>query len=849
MTDEPLYRLPSTVEPTHYDLTLTPDLDAATFAGVEEVAVTVHQPVTEIVLNAAELDIREAHLVSAGGAALVGAVTLDEENERATIALSGPAAPGTWTLRLSFTGTLNDKLRGFYRSTYKDDRGHLHTIATTQFEATDARRAFPCWDEPELKATFKVRLVVDRDLLAVSNAAVVSEQPVEGGKRRVEFDETMKMSTYLVAFVVGRLVTTDPVDVDGVPLRVVCVPGKERLAAFALEVGAHSLRFFARYFGIPYPSDKLDLIALPDFAMGAMENLGAVTFRESVLLVDEATSTQIEQERVADVIAHEIAHMWFGDLVTMKWWNGIWLNEAFATFMEMLCVDAFRPEWDRWTSFGVDRASAMVVDALGSTRPIEFPVKDPSEAEQMFDSLTYQKGAGVLRMLEQYLGAEAFREGIAAYIAKHSYGNTETTDLWDALEEATGEPVRATMDTWIYQGGHPLVSVESDGATLVVEQHRFRFRSDGEDASLWQVPIVLRAEGPDGTQHKKVLLAGERDTIRLDAPVSRVMLNDGGSGVYRTRYSADLMESLTADLGKLVPLERFTLVSDALATLQAGLTPVAQFIDLLRVVGTDEDDPSVWAAIIGALNWLERVTEPDDRGHVWSFAARLLRPAFERLGWSPRAGESERGRSLRANLISSLGTLGADEHVQTRAKELHASYLADRSTVDPDVAGALATVVAFSGDATDYAEFLRRWRTPATPQEELRYLYALGDFQRLDLLERSLGLVLTEVRSQNAPFLVSRCLGNRVGGERAWAWVKDNWDDIRQRFPENLIDRMLDGIATQSAPHQVADIRAFISTHPVPSRARPIEQLLERLEVASAFRVANQAALVAAFSR
>src|ERR687897_279169 len=374
---------------------------------------------------------------------------------------------GEATLHLRFRGVLNDKLRGFYRSTFTDDAGVARVLATTQMEATDARRAFPCWDEPDAKAVFGITLVVPGDLLAISNAAELDRTPVAGGtdgggvaKVAVRFADTMPMSTYLVAFVVGPLVATDPVDVDGKPLRVVCPVGKEHLAQYALEVGAFALRYFTDWFGILYPGDTLDLVEIPDFAFGAMENLGCITFRERYVLVEPATSTQAELQAVVDVIAHEIAHMWFGDLVTMRWWNGIWLNEAFATFMEMTCTDAFRPDWHRWVDFGLSRTAAFDTDALGATRPIEYPVVSPADADGMFDVLTYEKGASVVRMLEQHLGVDRFREGIRRYMFRHQYGNTETSDLWDALEAESGEPVRRIAESWIFQGGFPEISVE-----------------------------------------------------------------------------------------------------------------------------------------------------------------------------------------------------------------------------------------------------------------------------------------------------------------------------------------------------------------------------------------------------
>ena len=414
MTHTPAYQLPTQVSPQRYAIRLTPDLRAFTFDGEETVDITVHEPVTEIVLNAIELTIHSVSVSGPDGQTLDGTVSLDSEQERASFHFPQPLAPGAWSLGISFSGILNDKLHGFYRSTYTTADGQEKVLASTQFESTDARRAFPCWDEPALKAVFQVTLVIDADLTAISNAAIVRETPLPATQQKeVVFADTITMSSYLVAFIVGEFEATEPTDVDGTPLRVWAVPGKLHLAKFGQAIGAASLAFFSRYYGRSYPGDKLDLIAIPDFAFGAMENLGAITFRETALLVDENRAARSELERVADVVSHENAHMWFGDLVTMKWWNGLWLNEAFATFMEMMAVDDWKPEWQRWTSFAVSRAAALQIDGLQSTRSIEFPVRHPDEAAGMFDILTYEKGAAVLRMLEQYLGPDTFRAGIS----------------------------------------------------------------------------------------------------------------------------------------------------------------------------------------------------------------------------------------------------------------------------------------------------------------------------------------------------------------------------------------------------------------------------------------------------
>jgi puromycin-sensitive aminopeptidase len=835
--DPSTYRLPYTVEPQHYELTLTPDLTTATFTGEEKVRVLVHEPVTEVVLNAAELEIHSAELVSDEGDRRDGAVTLDAENHRASITLADEAAPGHWTLNITFSGVLNDKLRGFYRSTFTDQEGNERVIATTQFESTDARRAFPCWDEPDRKATFAVTLIVDGDLTAISNSPIEEETDLGNGRRQVRFADTMRMSTYLVAFIVGPFEFSETVDVDGVPLRVAAVPGKLHLSPFALEAGAHSLRYFTGYFGLPYPGDKLDLIAVPDFAFGAMENLGAVTFRETALLVDRDVASNIELERVADVVAHEIAHMWFGDLVTMKWWNGIWLNEAFATFMELMAVDAFRPDWQRWVSFGTSRAQAMSVDGLSTTRPVEFPVGRPEEAEAMFDVLTYQKGSAVLRMLEQYIGAEEFRQGIAAYIKKHSYGNTETTDLWDAIEESTGQPARSTMDSWILQGGYPEVAVsEGDGGTsLQLTQTPFRYLPGSEVSVRWRVPVLIRAAVGGDVEHHRLLLSEQTDTVTFSQAPEWVVVNDGGSGFYRVRYPADMAQRLVADIERLAPLERFNLVSDAWAASLAGKAAFADFVALAGHFAA-ETDPDVWSAVLGPFSLVDRFARGPVQDDLARFVRDLVRPAFDRLGWEPRPDEADRIGSLRGMFVAALGTIGADPEVRTKAAELHASYLRDRSSVPGDLVAPIVQIVARNGGEEEYTTFLQRMRQPETPQEEVRYLLALAEVPHAALLRRTLDMALGEVRTQNAPFVIAASLANRVAGGEAWAFVEEHWEDLRTRFPSKLIPRMLEGITALMDPDVAAEVHRFLDAHPVPGGEMLIAQTRERLDVNVTFR-------------
>ncbi|HEX2699616.1 MAG TPA: M1 family metallopeptidase [Acidimicrobiales bacterium] len=852
MSTQGAHRLPRSVEPEHYELTFTVHLEEASFAGEERVRVQVHEAVSEVVLNAADLQILEAELLADDGGVLTGDVQLLPADERALISFDGTAEPGPHTLHLTWSGKLSDKLHGVYRSTFTDADGVEHTIAATQFEPADARRAFPCWDEPDRKATFAMTLVVDKDLAVVSNSELVEVTDLGEGRVQHEFAPTMRMSTYLVAFAVGPLEASPPLDVDGTALRAVAVPGKQHLCGFALDVGAHALRFFADYFGLPYPAAKLDLIALPDFAMGAMENLGAVTFRETLLLIDPDRATRGELERVADVVAHEVAHMWFGDLVTMRWWNGIWLNEAFATFMELLCVDAYRPEWQRWVTFGTSRDDAMVIDALASTRPVEFPVVRPDDAEGMFDILTYQKGASVLRMLERYVGAEEFRSGISRYIAAHSHANTDTADLWDAVEEATGQPARTIMDSWILQGGFPIVSasIAPGGTAVQLTQRRFRYLAPDaasgappdSSGEVWRIPVHLRASVGGRVEHRRLLLDAAGATVDLAGESSAagdqvdwVVVNECVWGFYRVGYDEILRSRLTANLDQLDAIERLGLVSDTWARVLAAETTVQEFLELAALLAGD-DDPSVWQAVIDGLVALDRVVSEADRPDLQAFVRRLAGPALDRLGWSSDGPDDERRVRLRAALIRALGVLGADPVVRRTAVEVHAAAVADPASADADVAGAALLVVAAGGGVAEYEEFLNHRQAAATPQEELRYLYGLASFEDPELVERTLALALDEVRPQNAPFVITLLLANRAGGAAVWDAVKRRWDDLAAKLPENLHERALGGVVSLSTPELASDIRSFLEAHPLPSRARTVSQLLERLDVAVALR-------------
>lgn len=838
-------RLPTIVKPTRYELRLEPNLPAAGFIGEETVAIVVERATGEVVLHALELEILAVE-AERGATRHNGRAEFIPALEQARLRFDQVLETGDWTLRLRFKGILNDKLHGFYLSRYRDTGGQEHLIASTQFEATDARRAFPCWDEPAFKARFKITLVVEPGLTAISNAGVESERRLADGRKEVVFRETIPMSTYLVAFIVGEFESTAPADA-GTPLRVVHVPGKQALTGWALQVGSFSLKFFARYYGLPCPSDKLDLIAIPDFASGAMENLGAITFRETALLVDERQASRAELERVADVVSHENAHMWFGDLVTMKWWNGIWLNEAFATFMEMLAVDAWKPHWRRWESFALSRGSAMAIDGLSSTRSIEYPVRTAEDARAMFDVLTYEKGAAVLRMLEQYLGGEEFRKGISLYLRRHEYGNTETGDLWDALQESSREPVRRLMDSWIFQPGFPIVEVArtADGKGLRLSQRRFFYLPQSDTKpQLWHIPVMVRVRTADGAVNHKLLMDGAEAKLDAGQPISWALVNEGGHGFYRVRYAPELLAELTRSLGELRPTERFGLMSDSWAATVAGLKPVDEFLAFARRFSA-ETDLNVWRALVGAFNYLDLIVDGKERAALAATVRSITGPAFERMGWEPKPGEDELTRQLRGTLANVTGTLGEDPGVQRQALALCERARKDPAGVDRDVMPALVAIAAHSGDAPRYAEFKQNFKSARTPQDEQRYLFALAAFARPELLRETMAMTLNgEVRTQNAPYLMQALLVNPACRYEAWDFMRRNWDQMTAKFPDAALPRMCEGVV--ALLDRESEVREFFTTHRVRLGGKLIDQHLERLAVAVAFRSREGARLRAA---
>jgi puromycin-sensitive aminopeptidase len=809
-------RLPTKVLPRRYDLEIAPDLEASTYSGRVEIALDVTEATDTIILHAHELAVTVERLENAG-ATLGSRLAVDVEHERLVVTTEAPLSPGPATIVLGFTGAISHGLLGFYRSTFVDDEGNERVLAATQFEAPHARKAFPCFDEPEFKAVFGVTLVVADDLLALSNGPEVAREALPAHKVRVRFGDTIAMSTYLVAWVVGPLEITDPVDAGGVAVRVAHAPGRAHLTQFPLDVGAFAIKFFADYYGIPYPGEKCDLVALPDFSFGAMENLGCVTFRETRLLVDPAGVTLDEMTGAALTIVHEIAHMWFGDLVTMRWWNGIWLNEAFATFMENLGTDTYQPAWKTWDDFALGRAAALDVDALGATRTVEYEVVTPEDADGMFDLLTYQKGGSVLRMLERWLGPDAFRAGVRHYLGRYQYANTETTDLWDALEDATGQPVRKIMDTWIFQAGFPEIRADSRQLT----QRRFSY--SGSETGQWVVPVLARIHTGEQTEARSLLLDGSQ--APLDTPADAlVVLNAGGEGFYRVAYPPAWRDRLL-DEGVLLPLERSALLDDLWASVLAGTVTAEEFLAVARRFRA-ESELVVWRMLATRLRATSRLVTGDALARLRTEVAGIVQPTMQRLGWGEIDGDA-RTRQLRGIAVGLLGEFAREPETIARAREIES-----RGGADADLESACVEIVASAGTADDFERYVARSSDSSTPQEQLRYLYALGSFPSESLVRHAEELAISDaVRSQNGPFLMQRTLRNRDHGGAAWAFVRDHWDDATRRFSPSLLPRMVEGTTWLVEDGLADDVLAFIESHPVGTANRTITQHMERLRL------------------
>nr|XP_018910146.1 PREDICTED: puromycin-sensitive aminopeptidase-like [Bemisia tabaci] len=846
---KPFERLPKTVKPSHYELFLHPDLKTLTFDGKETVKIEILSAVDKIVLHAADLSIKDAVLTLANGETVTSEVSLTPEDELATFSFPKMLPPGPASLSCSFVGELNDKMKGFYRSKYISSATKEETYAAvTQFEATDARRCFPCWDEPAVKAIFSITLCVQPNRVALSNMPVVEESTDANGNKVLKFAPTPVMSTYLVAVVVGEFDYIEDKSDDGVLVRVYTPVGKSDQGKLALHIATKVLPFYKEYFKIAYPLPKLDLIAVADFSAGAMENWGLITFRESCVLVDEVNSSTSTRQWVAIVVGHEIAHQWFGNLVTMEWWTDLWLNEGYASFTENFCVDHLFPEMDIWTQFVTsEHIKALELDAMKNSHPIEVPIGHPSEIDEIFDNISYYKGASVIRMLHRYIGDDDFRKGMNLYLTRHSYSNTFTEDLWLALEEASSKPVKDLMSTWTKQMGFPLINIESckqvnNSREIVLSQSKFCADGSIDDQnSLWLVPLSFSKSSAPTEECFKAVLKGPKATFTIPNIEANewIKLNPGTYGFYRTKYPRELLQQFVPSIESktLPPLDRIGLLDDLFALVTSGKASTVTLMELILAM-INEDNYVVWSTIsncLGKISVLISSTEFELQYH--KFGRTLLSKIYEKTGWTKKANESHLDTLLRPLVIGTLGLYG-DERVIAEAKKKFEEHISGKATIPADLRSAVYKAVLSTGDETTFETLLKLYRKEELHEEKERISNSLGATRKPELLSRALEFAISdEVRAQNAAFIVISVGLRAKGRELAWEFIKNNWKTFQNMYENGpllirLVNRSTENFASEE---KAQDVESFFKENPWPGFERTIQQSVESIRLNAAW--------------
>ncbi|TGO42655.1 hypothetical protein BHYA_0006g00580 [Botrytis hyacinthi] len=786
--------LPANVIPRHYDLTLEPDFKKHTYEGTVIIDLDVADDTTSISLNTLELEIHSTKVTS-GSEAISSTpdVSYNEDSQTTKVAFKQTIPKGTKAqIEMKFTGQLNDKMAGFYRSTYKNADGSEGILATTQMEPTDARRAFPCFDEPALKAEFTITLVADKHLTCLSNMDVASETEVEGNKKAVKFNKSPQMSTYLLAFIVGELNYIET-DKFRIPVRVYAPPNQDiEHGRFSLDLAARTLEFYEKTFDSPFPLPKMDMVAIPDFSAGAMENWGLITYRVVDLLFDEKTSGASTKERVAEVVQHELAHQWFGNLVTMDFWDGLWLNEGFATWMSWYSCNIFYPEWKVWQNYVTDNLqSALGLDSIRSSHPIEVPVKRADQVNQIFDAISYSKGSCVLRMIASYLGEDVFMEGIRQYLKKHAYGNTQTGDLWDALSKASGKDVSAVMDIWTKQVGYPVVSVteNEDGKSIHVKQNRFLRTADvkpEEDEVLYPVFLGLRTKS--GVDEELVLDKREEN---IQVPADFFKLNADHTSIYRTSYTPERLEKLgqAAKEGLLTVEDRAGMIADAGALASAGYQKTSGVLNLFKGF-TSETEFVVWTEILARLGSIQTAWVFEDekvKDGLESFQRELTSEYAHKFGWEFKDSDEHVQQQFKTLLFGSAGISG-DKVIIKAAQDMFAKFAAgDKSAIHPNIRGSVYAIALKYGGKKEYDIILDAYRNSTNSDERNTALRSLGRAKDPELIKQTLALPFGgEVKEQDIYLPISGLRGHPEGIEALYVWMTENWEELQRRLPAGL---------------------------------------------------------------
>ena len=827
-------RLPEGIaRPQNYNLTFTPDLENAKFEGDETITIQVFKPTSEITLNAVDIDFHDVTITS-GADSQIAKVTPEKPKEMVVLTVEKPLPAGTAKIHITYTGILNSEMRGLYLG--KDDQGRKY--AATQFEATDARRAYPSFDEPDYKATFDITAVADKGMAAISNQKVVSDKPGPGEKHTVKFATTAKMSSYLAALVVGNFEYVEG-EADGIPIRVYATTGKKEMGTFALQMAGDILKYYDNYFGIKYPYGKLDLVGLPDFSAGAMENTGCITFREVILLIDQKQGSVDLKKSIASVIAHEMAHQWFGDLVTMKWWDDIWLNEGFATWMSSKPLENIKPEWNFDLQDVSGSGGALNVDSLANTRPIHQDAETPAQIQELFDGIAYGKTAAVLRMLEAYLGESTFQKGVNAYLKQHEYANATASDFWDAQAKTSSKPVDKIMPTWVQQAGAPIVNVKAQcsGNSTSVQLSQKRYYSDrakfeAANDQLWQIPLCLKGSAPGNGAGKCELLTSREQNFTLPGCSNWVLGNAGAAGYYRVGYQPEAVRALAADAeSKLSPGERISVQNDIWASVRIAREPVGDYLAFAQGLQSDRNEV-VLEDVLGRIDYIDRyLVSPNDKAQFRSWLRQFLTPAINEVGWEPKPGESDEQKSLRAHLFNALGYNARDPEALTEARKISDKALADPSSVDHDLAGVALPLAALDAGPDFYDKVMNALKNTKSPEEYYEYFFTLPQFTDTKLLERTLQFAVSpEVRSQDALQLVTSVLANPAGEKVAWDFIRQHWPELEKAGGPFASATVVGATGVFCDPGMRDQVTDFFAAHKVAAAERTYKQSLERID-------------------
>jgi len=851
VTKKPFSRLPTTVAPINYNLKLTPCLDKFMFDGYQDIQLKINEEVSTIVMNSVDINVESVEFTSSSDDTLKvkpSSIFYSTDHETLTLTFSEKLQPGTGNLSMSFKGLLNDKMKGFYRSRYIKER-KAKFCAVTQFESTDARRCFPCWDEPALKATFDATLVVPKDLVALSNMNVIEEvdDSENSAKKVIKFAQTPIMSTYLLAFVVGEFDFLEDKTADDVKVRVYTPLGKTEQGTFALEVAVQALDYYRDYFGIPYPLSKLDLIAISDFTAGAMENWGLVTYRETALLIDPSSSSAHTRQWVALVVCHELAHQWFGNLVTMQWWTHLWLNEGFASFMEYLATDHCLPSYQIWNQFIThDLVRAMDLDALDNSHPIEIPVGHPDEIDEIFDAISYSKGASVIRMLYNWIGAESFKKGLQSYLKKFSYKNAFTEDLWESLKESSGKPVPTVMSTWTKQMGYPVLdvslkSVIGNKVTLLMSQSKYcasMSTSADNDSYLWAVPINFStSDNPNGVV-KSFLLDTKSAEVTIDnVPEDGwVKVNPGTTGFYRVRYSSELLDKLIPAVRsqQMPSTDRLSLQNDLFALASSGAASTIDFLRLLEAY-ENETDYTVWNDINGKISILNVLLWNDDadtHDKFKKFTQKLFRKCSDKLGWDAKEGDDHLTNMLRSLMIGRMGSCG-DVEIQQEAKKRFDEHLNKTKLLNADLRSTVYGTVTSNGGEEQYRQMLKLHGETDLHEERVRIEKSLGGFKSPELITEVLNFAMSKkVRDNDRCTIIgSVATSSKLGREMAWKFIKDNWSQLHEMYKGMFLISRLVKFTTEnfSSEEMAEEVEEFFKVNPAEAAERTVQQSVEQV--------------------